>query len=1019
MAEEDRGWRQNHAHESNEVSYGTFGTASYHSAAQQWMFLRHESSVRVQDDRESVEEDTVPLLRIFPGPKTLAEPNCENKISRHTTIDSTLYSRFCELAAAPTSIQGISQSEAGINSIPTVGHTVSFGCAVWLSADGADSGNLTVPTSAHVSGPGRDLLHIACIGRQSFDHVSEDGVRLLVKIPSLSGDPQTFWTCNTPIQQVLFVQQDLGGRAGTFLAVRQASQTNIFEPLLRRDNYASSLSARRSSLDSNMLLVLPRSRTGGQDHSDVSFHPSNQRKLAVVDVGGNWSIWHVQGRRTHTARRLYKMVLQSSSKMFSWENKRRPKGIELYFDGWHKLLWISCNADGVNRLLVCNRHDAKLFDIKGTNRDEVSSVDVRLDTQKEDAFMLDVKAGPTPNVCFILTTSRLLLFDFAQTEWKDSGSARGPALLCTWQHFQHASDLSLRVSTLVLGATTLLALYSSNSTIVQLYPMHFTSIDDKLCVEADDPSPCYLPEGTPDSPIASLSLASLESSEHEHVSGRRQTQLLYIIVQHENLAVTTITAGLSIGERSHSIKQQPTLRLPPNRSMQRKSERFVNELEDEDDLAGFIVDDEGIEESEYGADVPDSEQDRMPDAADRKESQNELGNVVRLVTPKKFHEDAMVSVFNEATNEPPPRRDILKALELLDQRLQDISASQENSPAILLSELFVEDLRIEDIETDSATLERALHMIGSAVQERLQISISKNEYSRPLLQIYEDVFRQYVSSLNTAVPDRFRVERERQARNVALDLYLLSRTVRRLPSPNNVQMNDSETLPEDDPMIFSDPILRQDDASQTTRAQLSASQPVLRLPSSPPPLTPAMKLSPLEDAMARLSSYTAISRPPAQDLPSTASTHISSLLFHLPESADADPDTYDYQATELNIAASNDTSKGKLPSKADQKSERLARARKTAHENPHRQSHIRDTEMAISSMTLGDAHDIRPHQSEMQIGPQPRYITSEGNEAPQSSSQGAATGMPATQPVSGAHTNRAAVKKKKKRVAGF
>lgn len=1049
MAEEERRWRQRHAHESNAIPYGTFGTATYRESAQQWTFLRNGSVERnLADQEDDADGNTVSLLRILSDSETVVEPTCHDEATRQTTADSTLSSQYFELAAASSTIQAILQSETDVSSTTTAGHTVSFGHAVWLGVDGVESGNLKVPISAHVGGPGRGLLRIACVGRQSLEYTFEYGISSSIKIPSLLREPHTTWASNMPIQQVVFSQPSLEGRSGTFLAVRETSQTTIFEPLLHRYADANTSSTDWSSLDPNRILSLPRSHTGGQDHADVCFHPHDQRKLAVVDIEGNWSIWHVQGRRTRTARILYKIVLRTSNKIFSWEHRRRPEGVGLYFDGWHKVLWISNDGNDVNGVLVCNRQDVKLFDVKATKKDEIRSVDVRLDTRKDDAFILDVKPGLTPNLCFILTTSRLLLFDFAQKDWKDRGTVHGPALLFAWQHFQKTSDLSLNMATLELQDDMLVTLYSSDPGIVQLYLFRFHYIDDELSITADDPSTFKLPKVLPTSQVASLSLATLETSQNERHTEGQQPHLIQFIIQYEDLSILTVTLELHGHGLLQAGKQKLTLRLPPNRNKQRKSERYVDEMDDEDDLAGFIVDDDEVEESEYEEDSVDTEQSTLSTAANLSKLHDEASKTLREIVGGKYTSNAMMNVLHEITNGPPTaRRDISEAIEAFNQALQKPSALHDMPQAQLLLDLFDKDTRIEDIETDSATLNRALHVISSAVQDRIQISAPTKHRSQSLLQTYENLFETYVNSLNPAVPDRFRVQRERQIRDIALDLYLSSRTVRALPTSNSVPTPDNEahTLPptDSDPIILSDPITQQDSSSRKVPAQISAIQPIPRHSASKPSPSPSRpRPSPLDAAIARLKTYTTIAYRSApvpvqtsisQDNNAHNHNHISALLSHLPDSADVNPNSYDWQATELQIQLAATATAGEIAasggnaprnmSKSDRRARRIARARGRA-EGVDRDNVSSTRDMSSRNQVFGLGGDAENGEAQPRLetgmGMGMAQIMSEGN-IPESSQGGPGPAMTSTQPVSGAFANRDRGKqrKKKKRVAGF
>jgi len=1052
MAEEERRWRQRHAHESNVTPYGTFGTATYYESTQQWSFLRSDSTEQdILDQGTDGGRDTASLLRILSQPVAVAVSSCHSDATRQSAADSTLYSQYSELAAASSTIQGILQSEIDDSSTTTVGNALSFGHAVWLGVDGTESGNAKLPIYAYVDGPGKDLLRLSCIGRQSFDYTSKHGISSSVDIPSLLGDLHTTWNGNLPIQQVVCSRSDLEGRSGTFLAVREASQTVIFEPLLHTDAFTNISSTGRPSLDLNQLLSLPRTHTGGRDHADVSFHPHTQRKLAIVDVEGNWSIWLIKGRRTRTARILYKIVLQVSNKIFSWEHKTRPEGIEPYFDGWHKVLWISNDGEDVNRILVCNRQDGKLFDVKATNKDEVCSVDVRLDTRKEDAYILDVKPGLTPNLCFILTTSRLLLFDFAQKEWKDRGAVHGPALLCAWQHFQKTSDLSLKMATLELQGGMLVTLYSGDSTIVRLSLFHFHYMNGKLSVTVDDPSMFKLPKGLPASPIASLSLATLEISHYEHLTEGQQPFLVQIIIQYDDLSIFTVTVELHRRDLPPADKRSLVLRLPPNHNKQRKSQRYVDETDDEDELAGFIVDGDEIEESEYGEDSVDLEQDTSSSAAKSSKLHDGVSKLLCEIVGGKFPADTMKKVLDALSDGPSTARcDVPKAIEAFDRALQDPSASDGIPQAQLLADLFNKDTRIEDIEIDSATLDRALHMISSAVQGRIQMSNLDKHRSQSLMQTYETFFEDYVNSLNPAVPDRFRVQRERQIRDIALDQYLSSRTVRALPVPDSGPTTDNETLPrpftfpDSDPMILSDPIIQQQDLpAQRNPAQISASQPTPRPSSSQTSPTHPRPSRLLSEAISRLSTYTTISKPPlppqpiqtppSQDDAATAidtdssipnnnnnnnNNSISSLLSHLPDSAAADPNVYDWQAIDLRLSATTDQ-KASAKSKPDRRAEKIARARRRAEQIDA----VRDRELVSSGRNVERRDQAfgtgaGQTQSRLGLGAGTGQIMSEGN-GPESSQAGPA--MTSTQPVSGAFANRdrAKQKRRKKRIAGF
>ena len=140
--------------------------------------------------------------------------------------------------------------------------------------------------------------------------------------------------------------------------------------------------------------------------------------------------------------------------------------------------------------------------------------------------------------------------------------------------------------------------------------------------------------------------------------------------------------------------------------------------------------------------------------------------------------------------------------------------------------------------------------------------------------------------------------------------------------------------------------------------------------------------------------------------------HISSLLAHLPESADANPGDYDWQAAELNLAAGEDIDAGKPPSILDRKAGKLIKARKRADKLDNAAE-----DRPLTRLMPREIHDASRKETQPRLEPM-----SEGNAPAESSSQG--IGIPpmtSTQPVRGIHADRAAggAKKKKKRIAGF
>src|SRR3954468_23068149 len=99
------------------------------------------------------------------------------------------------------------------------------------------------------------------------------------------------------------------------------------------------------------------------------------------------------------------------------------------------------------------------------------------------------------------------------------------------------------------------------------------------------------------------------------------------------------------------------------------------------------------------------------------------------------------------------KSDIPMALQAFKRRLEN---DTEIESMHVVTDLFEKHRRVENIDMDSATLERAMHIISSTVGDQFQLSTCHAAYSRPFLDTYEQFFDSYVRSLDLALPDQLR-----------------------------------------------------------------------------------------------------------------------------------------------------------------------------------------------------------------------------------------------------------------------
>lgn len=1018
MAEEQRMWSRRHVHESSTVSYGQYGTPSYDRSSQDWSFLRQDDSTRTDEEESDTKKQK--LLEIFTKPKELSASADSLSGGRYGRLTAGVHA---QIAPAAPLVKAIDKSKSAESFISHKGHLIAFGSAVWLGADGTDSGNLTVPVFAFASGSTDEVLHLSSLGREQIEFIPENNTGRRFRVPSLTGDLSISKLGKGPILQILFSQPNDQRHGDTFLLVRRSTHITIFEPLLHRDAFANSVTHCRSSLDLNQLVTLEAQVTGGHALADAAFHPLNHRILAVTDEEGNWTTWEISGRRSTTARVLYQVRLLASGKVFSWKTSKRPAGVGLFFDGWHKVVWLSSSGHMVDRLLVCNRRIVKVFDTTG---EEVCSIDPRLATDKA-MYILDAQAGPMLNLCFILTTTRLFVFDLAQKEWKNPPRYAEPLLICGFQHFHNAGNASLWIAKLTLGDQILLGLHSPTSLCVDIRQLVLSQRKDGLSVTVSDTSSLKLPISLSQNQVTSIILSRAEAVRTVGDPLPSSQELVLVTARCQNSSIHSFWAMASKSTQSKSsVTTQCILRLPPSRSLH--SNRYAEDTRDyEDDIESFMVsDDEDVTLWPHRpATAPHSS----------------VRPVTRTREVKRV--SLLVDALQQHSSPPIPQSglDIGEILRSYVIHARDmINLDGRDFKCTTLSDIIPESTTVREVEAESETFQQAISELAHNLTE-IAISQCSGESAQTLLSTYKHIFDTFVDSLPADVPGRFRAQKERQDRHIALEQYLSRHTVNVVPKEVAGALEGQETVIESQ-MIFSDPI--EDDSLQREQhmQSISASQPLPQT-STEPQKSRSMK-SPLPESISRLQAYAKIDR--AMDETSSAGLDtFLSVFSHLPASCDEDPNTYDYQATTMSIAAEKaeaDGGSAKPSTRAQRKTDKLARARRRAeastpsvnflisgeHDDkeagnsaPHAQSKSKGI---LPIRSVGDglpafARRGSPGQS------QDRHALSDGHVLPESSSQpGVYGGFTHTQPERGTFASRIEANsqgkpKKKRRVAGF
>lgn len=994
-------------HESSTLKHGTFGTAIYTEKLQKWSFLRSEILFAELHDRSDLSGQSGGLV-ILSEPELIAKSVPPKLIIHNEQSTGKNYDANLRTALPFVETSGIDEKQPS-----TVTSWFSLGSALWLSADGIDSGNLTVPVSAYVTGDHAQHLNIAGHGRQIVDSHILEGVNPSTQIPQILAGALGSWSNGQTIEQVVFSRRNRKLSNGSFLAVRHTSGTSIFQPLLKK----GTSDAPGSLIEPNILVTIPISSTGGYLHSHVVFAPHDQHVFAIIDIQGNWSSWKVNGRRSRSARIVSQATLLASGKLFSWEDRLKPAYTEIYFDGWHTAMWMSEDNEMDVDLLICNRCEAKVIKM-GT--DTSATIDLRLDTNKMDAFILDAKPGPTSQTCLLLTTQRVLLYDFTREDWK---SPQSPALMCAWFHARSAHDMTLKLTTFETTSGLKLVLYSGHSSLLTIYDLRLSQHDATIGVSSSLSINFSIPR-LASARISSIIFASCETSSRTTRS-EPVHNLHQIIIQHDDL--TIFTALASTGSRSITSARPSAfaLSLPPSRSLAHYSERYIDWSEDEAGAVEWITDsqvDSGLGSQtsiHYDSIEKPGERQGLPTKP--------FEMLSTLIDRSKSHDKVRTEVG------------LLEALRCAEARREGSHSAEGGNRSCLLIEALGSEWRIDDVDNTTAAIHEITANRTGQNRTWVPIESSLSASSLRMPNLYEHLFTSYISRLSSAIPSRSRVTRERAVREISFELSM-SALMQRRQSMMAVRSRSGLENSQFNSQVQSDPILPPEEDHLTNRPVTFASQPEYRTNTSlSSSVSKAPEISPasLNDTLSRLANLTKIEQTSLvqSSINEQADKNICSLLHHIPIDLDSHPDDYDWQAHKMSDTIRKGRPADLESTAAARKREKLARAQKRAELLLPKSGKI--IPLISSATSKGDAAVLsirsradasgRPSGLQQSIGSQPAMngIMSDGilqsedfSEIEQMEGQ-----TSATQPVRGTYARRmdmgATGRAKKKRRAGF
>jgi RNA polymerase I-specific transcription initiation factor RRN6 len=306
------------------------------------------------------------------------------------------------------------------------------------------SGSRDVPIVAIPHGESGNILRLMKPRLDNLGWEGHAGVRLRV-LNANSSEDAYFVGDGGEIQQVAFASDSEGTKS--WLALRKAESTTILRPLFHRvpvPSEASKSPLNRfppSRLNPNPILTLPIEKTGSRPHADVSFNPWYVRQFAVVDQGGYWSIWDIEGQRRK--RTTFEARPGKSGHIFNGSSLTDNTAISASeADGWARVLWV-----GVSMIVVCDRRHISVVNLTATPKYLRSP---ELITPGSTDWILEVKRNPVKlDQIFVLTTSHIFWLQISPVlEGANGSDHAGARILLSHRHFRDGEDESVKIELL-------------------------------------------------------------------------------------------------------------------------------------------------------------------------------------------------------------------------------------------------------------------------------------------------------------------------------------------------------------------------------------------------------------------------------------------------------------------------------------------------------------------------------------------------------------------------------------------
>ncbi|PGH03847.1 RNA polymerase I-specific transcription initiation factor RRN6 [Blastomyces parvus] len=924
-------------HRTITLQYGHLGSATYLPDAQVWEFSR-------KIDREPSLGFYGHVKCAFPAPKTPGA--CTT--TRNTDRLLTNKDEDALLKARPELAPGLSllrRQEAVSRAIttavakfdPQVSNLLAIGNAITLDQRGGE-GDSTVPIAVLVCGDSAASIKLVELDDEEIAWpTNSDG---LVKVPTLQSREKALWMGTAgPVQQICFAETV--DEKSTWLAVRFLQSTIVFRPQRNKlplsvhyddmDFMRKNLEDTR--LDANPVLEIPISCTGGIPHADITFNPWYQQQIAVVDRLGNWTVWDIGKQRQST---YWHADPGPSGSLDSEETRHHGERTQRdHYDGWAAISWVG----NVHKLLVCDRRNIVLYRI---DADPVQHYTVDVNLHQESEWILDIKRSQSNlSSVFVLTTTQILWLHVNPDDFPSSsqrGDGQEVTVLLSWRHFRDPDDTSLQLVPMLVQNFLAFSLIicSQLNNMAQVFRFAFSPDDPSIPISVADPS--FLPLPTSNSrdlnalepSLGDVYFSSLifqqivNSSVIDPTNDSKTLILVKFIGQRSNLEVieALYVARADGGDETY----EPFSSTPPRVKTQKSSK-----LVDDDD---FIVDDlnevvlplyseisnwngesrntqeQPIRASPYGENWVDLYE--LASAA----VTEQIGNRGRLTMSEKRFQ-----TFNHWLE------DLTTKFEEFALGDSALSSNSRTMLDILPSPPFLDDIdrnthdfdqfltRLEDPMQNMLPLGYEITHLPMSYFPPSNISISDTA-SRSMIptnitKLYDSLVRDWLFPLPGDFPNKIRMAKEKNIRNIVMQL-ILSRIVltrRSIPEPHDPGLRLISETAEDDlsslhpsssapwssqVLLFTqsqNPTITTTSDGQTELEQSSFFQPSSQTTAAAAATATTAATVTTRTPYATLRLYTPLKQPDQPGLP----RRIADILSHW--KLGANPSTYDWQAT--------------------------------------------------------------------------------------------------------------------------